>query len=76
MGPKGQIVIPKEIREKMQLEQGDEILVFMRGDAFICLMKNEDFGGIAKKMQTFWEKFFGSDGHRPGKDRNIKSEDE
>jgi len=35
VGPKGQVVIPKEIREEIGLREGDEVIVELRGDEIV-----------------------------------------
>ncbi len=40
--PKWQLVIPKEIRNKLKIKPGDSITVLMKNDKFIGLVRNED----------------------------------
>jgi len=35
IGPKGQVVIPKEIRDKIELREGVEVVVELRGDEVV-----------------------------------------
>ncbi|MDD3144568.1 MAG: AbrB/MazE/SpoVT family DNA-binding domain-containing protein [Candidatus Gracilibacteria bacterium] len=42
IGPKGQIVIPKEIRDRLDLKTGDSLSVLLKGDKFIGLIRNND----------------------------------
>ncbi len=35
IGPKGQVVIPKEIRDKLGLREGVEVIVELRGDEIV-----------------------------------------
>jgi AbrB family looped-hinge helix DNA binding protein len=43
MGERGQVVIPKEIRKKMNINPGDQFLVFCRDNAIIGFIKPEKF---------------------------------
>ncbi|MFA5917361.1 MAG: AbrB/MazE/SpoVT family DNA-binding domain-containing protein [Candidatus Gracilibacteria bacterium] len=42
IGPKGQIVIPKEIRDKLNLNPGDSITILLKDDKYVGLVKNQD----------------------------------
>ncbi|MDD2907240.1 MAG: AbrB/MazE/SpoVT family DNA-binding domain-containing protein [Candidatus Gracilibacteria bacterium] len=42
IGAKGQIVIPKEIRDKLDLKTGDSISILLKNDKFIGLIRNND----------------------------------
>jgi len=42
VGPKWQIVIPKEIRDKLNINTGDSMAIVMKEDRFIWLVRNED----------------------------------
>jgi AbrB family looped-hinge helix DNA binding protein len=35
VGPKGQVVIPKQIRDRVSLEPGDEVDIELRGDDIV-----------------------------------------
>lgn len=35
IGPKGQVVIPKEFRDKLGLKEGSEVIVELRGDEVV-----------------------------------------
>lgn len=48
IGERGQIVIPAVIREKMQLEKGDKLVVISKGLKFIGLVKESEMTGILK----------------------------
>lgn len=39
---KGQIVIPKKVRARLQIEEGNELIVFVKWDAAIWLIKSSD----------------------------------
>lgn len=40
--PKWQIVIPKEIRDKLDLNPGDSITILLKDDKYVGLVKNQD----------------------------------
>jgi AbrB family looped-hinge helix DNA binding protein len=40
--PKWQIVIPKEIRDKLNLNPGDSITILLKDDKYVGLVKNQD----------------------------------
>jgi len=42
LGPKWQVVIPKEIRDTLQIDTGDSLAVLMKHWKYIGLVKNED----------------------------------
>ncbi len=50
LGERGQIVIPKEIRDKMGIKPGDKFLVFSRADALISFIKPENFDKLIDKF--------------------------
>jgi AbrB family looped-hinge helix DNA binding protein len=50
MGERGQIVIPKEFREKKELESGSRLVVIQHGDGPICLVKADAMQGFVKSM--------------------------
>lgn len=55
--PKGQVVIPQEIREQMSIESGTKFAVYGRGDTIIFkrveLPTVKDFERLAKFGRTF-----------------------
>ena len=55
--PKGQVVIPQEIRENMRIESGTKFAVYGRGDTIIFkrvdLPTAKDFEKLAKFGRTF-----------------------
>jgi len=55
--PKGQVVIPQEIREHMRIESGTKFAVYGRGDTIIFkrveLPTVKDFEKLAKFGRTF-----------------------
>jgi AbrB family looped-hinge helix DNA binding protein len=40
--PKWQIVIPKEVRDTLNLKQGDSLVLFLKNNKFIWLLRNDD----------------------------------
>ena len=40
--PKGQVVIPKEIRDKLNIEKWDSLAILLSQGKFIGLVRNED----------------------------------
>lgn len=50
MGERGQVVIPKEFREKMELETGSRLVVMQHGDGPVCLVKADEMQGFVKAM--------------------------
>lgn len=42
VGPKGQIVIPKEVRDKLSMRPGDSVTVLIKDERFIGIVKNDD----------------------------------
>ncbi|MEK7473619.1 MAG: AbrB/MazE/SpoVT family DNA-binding domain-containing protein [Patescibacteria group bacterium] len=50
MGERGQVVIPKEFREKMELETGSRLVVMQHGDGPVCLVKADQMQGFVKAM--------------------------
>ena len=48
---KGQITIPKEIRDKLKLKEGSKILFFQRGDEII--IKNASMIALEKIQKEF-----------------------
>lgn len=40
--PKGQLVIPKDIRDKLDLKPWDSMTILLKNDKFIGLVRNQD----------------------------------
>ena len=68
---KGQIVIPQDIREKVDIEEGEKFFVFTSGDS-IVLKRTKDFKA-AKSMEEF-ERVFKS-AWKTAKSRAITKKD-
>jgi len=68
MTSKGQVVIPQDIREKVQLEQGDKFLVYdLDGNIILKRVKNLDStDGFAKLFDSM---------HKEAKKRGIRRRD-
>lgn len=50
--PKWQIVIPKELREKLNLETWSSLAVILKDDKYMWFVKNEDMGAIMKYLES------------------------
>lgn len=50
VGERGQVVIPNEIRKKLDLKKGDKFLVFSREGSMIAMIKPEKFDKILNSM--------------------------
>jgi AbrB family looped-hinge helix DNA binding protein len=56
IGERGQIVIPKEIREVMKLKAGEKFFVFAHDDEIMAIIKPEKFNSLIKEMTGVLEK--------------------
>lgn len=54
MWVRGQIVIPKEIRDKLWLEAWDNMVVLMKDNKYIGLVKNDNIGDLMKYITSEW----------------------
>lgn len=50
--PKGQIVIPKDLREKLNLETGASLAVILKDDKYMWFVKNEDMWALMTYIQS------------------------
>lgn len=50
--PKWQIVIPKDLREKIWLSSGSTLAIMLKDDKYIWLVKNEDMWEIMKYIES------------------------
>lgn len=50
--PKWQIVIPKEIREKLKINTGDSLAIILKDEKYIWLIKNEDISDLYKYIKS------------------------
>lgn len=46
VGPKGQVVLPKEVREKLQIEPGDSMTILLKDDKYVGVIKNDDISEL------------------------------
>jgi len=51
---KWQIVIPKEIREKLDLNPWDNMVVLMKDNKYIWLVKNDNIWDLMKYITSEW----------------------
>ncbi len=54
VGTKWQIVIPKEVREKLNINPWDNIVVLLKDDKFIWLVKNDNIWDLMKYITSEW----------------------
>jgi len=40
--PKGQVVIPKEVRDITGISQGDKVIILLRNNRFVWIVKADD----------------------------------
>lgn len=50
--PKWQIVIPKELRDKLNIETGTTMALILKDDKYIWLVKNEDMWEILAYIKS------------------------
>lgn len=50
VGPKGQIVIPKEVREMFGIESGDSLVLLADAQRGIALNRMSVLGGLVEKI--------------------------
>ncbi len=50
IGERGQIVIPKEIRDEMKIKPGDKFLVFSKANMVIGFVKPENFDKLINEF--------------------------
>jgi antitoxin PrlF len=57
LSSRGQVVIPRDMREKLRLEEGTGLLVFRIGDSIILKSTSETSAGeLASNLETIREK--------------------
>jgi AbrB family looped-hinge helix DNA binding protein len=49
VGERGQVVIPAEVREELELQKGDKLLVFAKRKHFIGMVKVDEISGFMKR---------------------------
>ena len=52
--PKWQIVIPKEIRDTLNIKPWDNMVVLMKNWKYIWLVKNDDIWDLMKYITSEW----------------------
>jgi AbrB family looped-hinge helix DNA binding protein len=52
--PKWQIVIPKEVRDKLNINPGDNMVVLMKNWKYVWLVKNDDIWELMKYITSEW----------------------
>lgn len=52
--PKGQIVIPKEIRDKLNILPWDSMTIILKDDKFIWIIKNENMKELLEYLKNEW----------------------
>jgi len=50
--PKGQIVIPKDIRDAMQVETGTQLVLVIKDGEHLGLIKNENIEELKKYIES------------------------
>lgn len=51
LGPKGQVVIPNEIRKALQLQPGDSLAMVLKDNKYIWLVRNEDMTDLMQYVE-------------------------
>jgi len=52
--PKWQVVIPKEIRDKIWIEPWDKVVILLRNNKFIWIVKANDLTNLLEYAKTEW----------------------
>lgn len=52
--PKWQLVIPKEIRDMLNISPWDSMTILLKDDKFIWILKNDDLKDLLDYMKTEW----------------------
>ncbi len=56
VGERGQIVIPKEVRDVVGVKAGDKFFIFAHDDEIMAMIKPEKFNSLIKEMSGVLEK--------------------
>lgn len=62
MGERGQIVVPKDIRDRLRIKPGAKMMVMQHGDSPIMLIPVEQMQQMIRQMSDRVAKLMGSDG--------------
>lgn len=57
LSSKGQIVVPKELRDKMDLKEGETFIVFGKGDTIVFKRLDIPSGNEMEKLLVWGENF-------------------
>ena len=52
IGVRGQIVIPKEIRDEMRIKSGDKFLIFSQANMVVSFIKSENFDKLINEFTS------------------------
>lgn len=61
MGERGQVVIPKDIRDRLRIKPGAKIMVMQHGDSPIMLLPVEQMQEMIRQMSDRVAKLMGSE---------------
>ena len=54
IGPKWQIVIPKEARDRLNMHPGDSVTIITKDDKAVAIIKNEDISELFEYIKSEW----------------------
>lgn len=52
--PKWQLVIPKELRDKLDIKPGNSMIIILKDDKFIWILKNDDLWELLEYAKNEW----------------------
>lgn len=52
--PKWQVVIPKEVRDLLNIKPGDSVTIVTKNNLAIAMVKNEDLKKLFEYMKSEW----------------------